>query len=183
MEVGEVSYTLANEEEFWNELRNIVSNPGESYEGIDNALREFLGFAVRYKDDILCTADDLTRCSYQLCTSPLFTHHADYVRRQIIHSLLQEDDGDTLRLIASFLLVDGRRHEDTFFLMNEEGCFPRLLHLVQLAGRHRRVVMELLYEMARIQRVKLEDLGREGCAANLRGGGDRGISFYANRLG
>lgn len=67
--------------------------------------------------------------------------------------------------------------------MNEEGCFPRLLHLVQLAGRHRRVVMELLYEMARIQRVKLEDLGREGCAANLRGGGDRGISFYANRLG
>lgn len=72
-----------------------------------------------------------------------------------------------LHLIASFLLVDGRRHEDTFFLMNEEGCFPRLLQLVQLPGRHHRVVMELLYEMARIQKVKLEDLGREGCAANL----------------
>lgn len=51
--------------------------------------------------------------------------------------------------------------------MNEEGSFPRLLELVQHqkpddsdhgAGLHR-LLMNLLYEMSRIQRVKVEDLG------------------------
>lgn len=51
-------------------------------------------------------------------------------------------------------------------MMNEEGSFPRLLELVQSqkpdgdggAGLHR-LLMDLLYEMSRIQRVKIEDLG------------------------
>jgi hypothetical protein len=51
-------------------------------------------------------------------------------------------------------------------MMNEEGSFPRLLELIQIqkpdgdrgAGLHR-LSMDLLYEMARIQRVKIEDLG------------------------
>lgn len=78
----------------------------------------------------------------------------------------QEDDPDTLHLIASFLLFDGRQNEVTFHMMNEEGSFPRLLELVQSqkpdgdggAGLHR-LLMDLLYEMSRIQRVKIEDLG------------------------
>jgi hypothetical protein len=51
-------------------------------------------------------------------------------------------------------------------MMNEEGAFPRLLELIQNqtadgdrdVGLHR-LLMDLLYEMARIQRVKIEDLG------------------------
>lgn len=52
-------------------------------------------------------------------------------------------------------------------MMNEEGVFARLLELIQSlrhdesdggAGLHR-LLMDLLYEMSRIQRIKIEDLG------------------------
>ncbi|CRG87620.1 Protein dip1 [Talaromyces islandicus] len=76
-----------------------------------------------------------------------------------------EDDPDTLHFMAAFLLFDGRHNDTTFQLMNEEGCFSRLLELVRSqspdvddgAGLHR-LLMDLLYEMSRIQRVKIEDL-------------------------
>ena len=47
-------------------------------------------------------------------------------------------------------------------MMNEEGAFPRLLELIQErkdddAGLHRMLLM-LLYEMSRIQRLRIEDL-------------------------
>lgn len=53
-------------------------------------------------------------------------------------------------------------------MMNGEGAFARLLELIQALrkeemdggpGLHR-LLMDLLYEMSRIQRVKIEDLGR-----------------------
>lgn len=51
-------------------------------------------------------------------------------------------------------------------MMNDEGSFPRLVELLQLPrkdekfepGLHR-LLMDLFYEMSRIQRVKVEDLG------------------------
>lgn len=66
----------------------------------------------------------------------------------------------------SFLLFDGRQNDSTFVLMNEVGAFPRLLKLIRSidaqrddsAGLHR-MLMDLLYEMSRIQRIKIEDLG------------------------
>ena len=79
----------------------------------------------------------------------------------------QEDDLKTLHMISSFLLFDGRQNESTFHAMNEEGSFPRLLELLQTkgddgdgdstAGLHR-LLMDLLYEMSRVQRVRIEDL-------------------------
>lgn len=79
----------------------------------------------------------------------------------------QEDDIDTLAVIASFLLFDGRRNEVVLRTMNEEGSFARLLDLLQAQNRRRgydgagihRLLMDLLYEMSRIQRVRIEDLG------------------------
>ena len=49
-------------------------------------------------------------------------------------------------------------------MMNEEGIFPRLLELIQSLrdgdlGLHR-MLLELLYEMSRIQRLHIEDLSR-----------------------
>jgi hypothetical protein len=90
------------------------------------------------------------------------------------YDVLQEDDPDTLHLIVSFLLFDGRQHEESFRMMNEEGSFPRLLELLQVykikdgenqAALHR-MLMDLLYEMSRIQRIRIEDLG--GCFRWLR---------------
>lgn len=52
-------------------------------------------------------------------------------------------------------------------MLNSEGAFARLLELIQAmrradldgdAGLHR-LLMDLIYEMSRIQRVKIEDLG------------------------
>ena len=49
-------------------------------------------------------------------------------------------------------------------MMKEEGGFPRLLELIQEgrdddAGLHR-MLLELLYEMSRIQRLRNEDLSQ-----------------------
>ncbi len=46
--------------------------------------------------------------------------------------------------------------------MNEEGVFPRLLELIQDkmdddTGLHR-MMLDVLYEMSRIQRLRMEDL-------------------------
>ena len=48
-------------------------------------------------------------------------------------------------------------------MINEEGGFPRLLELILYrkdddAGLHR-LLLELLYEMSRIQRIRTEELG------------------------
>lgn len=131
--------------------------------------------------EYLQTESDIAHCSYKLLGSTLFAAHKDYVRRQIVHSLLQvlrnrpilqaqmlmklqEDSPDTLHLIASFLLFDGRRNEATFEMMNEEGAFPRLLELIRggvddEVGLYK-MLLELLYEMSRIQRLRIEDLSK-----------------------
>lgn len=163
----EVSYSLENEQQFWDELDEIVSTQCDSEDRIDNALRSYLNFTTKYKADYLHSDYDISRCSYKLLSSTLFLDHADYVRRQIIYSLLQEDESDSLHLIASFLLFDGRQNENTFIVMSEEGLFPRLLELIQAqkkddpesagTGLHQ-ILMDLLYEMARIQRLRIEDL-------------------------
>jgi hypothetical protein len=64
-------------------------------------------------------------------------------------------------------------------MLNDEGVFARLLELIQAmrradldgdAGLHR-LLMDLVYEMSRIQRIKIEDLGAclIDCCRYLRG--------------
>ncbi|KAJ5732620.1 hypothetical protein N7493_004101 [Penicillium malachiteum] len=180
-------------EQFWNELEAIVSKPAESEDLIDDALRAYLSLTTLHKGDHSCAFTltrtppfssrppnayielsyellpsewDISQCSYKLFASSIFSAHADYVRRQIIYGLLQDDDPNALHMIASFLLFDGRQNEVALQMMNEEGVFARLLELIQAlrkdemdggAGLHR-LLMDLLYEMSRIQRIKIEDL-------------------------
>ncbi|KAI9879242.1 MAG: hypothetical protein M1830_009173 [Pleopsidium flavum] len=158
----EVSYSLDDEQQFWDELDDIVSAHCPSHALIDNALRSYLSFTTSYKGEYLQSEYDIARCSCKLLESALFAAHKDYVRRQIVYSLLQEDCADTLHLIASFLLFDGRQNEATFEMMNEEGAFPRLLELIRgriddEAGLYR-MLLQLLYEMSRIQRLRIGDL-------------------------
>jgi hypothetical protein len=104
------------------------------------------------------------------------------VRRQLIYCLLQvrrplcpyrtddwlisaqEDDNPTLHMVAAFLLYDGRANENdpTFENMMEEGAFPRLVSLIRAPSvredaRLHQMLMELMYESSRIQRLKWED--------------------------
>ncbi|KAL4920324.1 hypothetical protein BDW62DRAFT_177230 [Aspergillus aurantiobrunneus] len=163
----ELEVSVDNEQQFWTNIQEIVSAPCSSEDLIDNALRAYLSLAAKYKDQYLQTELEVARCSFRLLSSTIFAAHADYVRRQMIYALLQEDDPVTLHMITSFLLFDGRQHEVPLHMMNEEGTFPRLLELLHAQAMHReddtaaglhRLLMDLVYELSRIQRIKIEDL-------------------------
>ena len=64
----------------------------------------------------------------------------------------------------TFLLYDGRHDEETFLLMQSEGLFPRLLELIK-SGRYdetpvHRMLLELLCEMTRVQKLLRDDLSQ-----------------------
>jgi hypothetical protein len=144
------------------ELDDIVSAKCPSHQLIDNALRSYLQFTTNFKAEYLHSEYDVARCSQKLLQSELFEANKDYVRIQIVYSLMQEDEPASLHVIASFLLFDGKQHEPTFEMMNSEGCFPRLIDLIRLGKRDNarlhRLLLELLYEMSRVQRISTEDL-------------------------
>ncbi|KAJ9620904.1 pre-rRNA processing [Taxawa tesnikishii (nom. ined.)] len=163
----DVSYSLENEQQFWDELQDIVSVPCETHELIDNALRTFLSFTTAFKgltgeEEYLHSEYDIARCCSKLLESNLFRSNRDYVRRQFVYVFLQEDEVSMLHVMAVFLLFDGRSEETTFEMMQTEGAFPRLVELIRSRrdddrGLHR-LLIELLYEMSRIQRLSWEDL-------------------------
>lgn len=80
----------------------------------------------------------------------------------MVGRLRKETSNPKLRLIANILLFDGRQNQKTFELMQEEGLFPRLMDMVLGKRDEDRilwgVVLDLLYEMSRIQRLRREDL-------------------------
>ncbi len=114
------------------------------------------------RDQYLDSEDDVATCSQQLLDSSIYAENREYVRTQIIHSLLQEDELGPLHVISNFLLLDGRLDEAIFRRMIDEGCFPRLLDLVrgcrEADRRLHRLLLELMYEMSRIEQLRFEDL-------------------------
>lgn len=68
-------------------------------------------------------------------------------------------------MVAAFLLYDGRHSEEDatiFEMMHAEGTFPRLVELIQMESvqedtRLHQLLLELLYESSRIQRLGWED--------------------------
>lgn len=130
---------------------------------IDQALRTYLHFTTNFKDEYLSSDHAVANSIAKLLESELFKTNEDYVRIQLVYSLLQEDELATVYIIASFLLFDGRRNEDTFKIMNKEGSFARLVELIKCAkdedSRLHRLLLELLYDMSRMQKLSLEDLG------------------------
>ena len=70
-------------------------------------------------------------------------------------------------------------------MMNEEGAFPRLLELIlgqkdDDAGLHR-MLLELLYEMSRLQRLRTVDLSEHVPILAIIGGRDLTRSTSLNR--
>ncbi|KAI1385255.1 uncharacterized protein F4822DRAFT_338875 [Hypoxylon trugodes] len=158
------SYSIENEEQLWNEINKVVAIecPAEAHETIDDALRSWLYLASRCRDEFSQSEDDVANCSQRLLDGNLFQTDPEYVRMQIIYSLLQEDEPGPLYVIANFLILDGRAEEATFKRMIEEGCFHRLLELINERkdddpGLHR-LLLELMYEMSRIEQLRIEDL-------------------------
>lgn len=134
----------------------------DSHETIDDSLRSWLYLVSTCRDTFLHSEDDVATCSQMLIDSQIFCGNQDYVRTQIMYSLLQEDDPSALNVIANFLLLDGRSDEATFKSMIDEGCFPKLVELIKSRRdddrRLHRLLLELMYEMARIERLRVDDL-------------------------
>lgn len=97
-----------------------------------------------------------------LLESRLFEENREYVRTQIIHSLLQEDEAQPLSAITCLLLLDGQRDESVFSRMIDEACFPRMLELINEGAnddpRLRRFLLQLMYEMSRMERLRRDDI-------------------------
>lgn len=69
---------------------------------------------------------------------------------------------DTLHLSAAIFLFDGRGDESAFEMMQDEGAFARLVSLINdrrddAAGLYR-MLLELLSEMARIQKLERDEM-------------------------
>ncbi|KAI8627572.1 hypothetical protein F5Y19DRAFT_486847 [Xylariaceae sp. FL1651] len=161
---GSEDVIIENEEQLWNELYKVVATQcaAHAHEAIDDALRTWLSLATRCRNDFALSEDDVANCSQCLLHGNLFLANPDYVRTQIIYSLLQDDETGHLYAIASFLLLDGRADETTFRKMTEESCFHRLVDLINGRkeddpGLHR-LLLELIYEMSRIQQLRVQDL-------------------------
>ncbi|KAF2717848.1 hypothetical protein K431DRAFT_322853 [Polychaeton citri CBS 116435] len=160
--VNEDTEGFVDEQQFWTELREIVTTKCTTHEAIDDTLRSFVGFATRYKQEHLLSEYDIAKCCYSLLDAPVFRQNEEYVRRQLLFCVLQEDDVDTLHLAAALLLFDGRANESTFEMMQTESAFPRLVELVRERRDDdlmlHRLLLELLFAMSRIQRLAKEDL-------------------------
>lgn len=148
----------------WPELDACVSATCEDHESIDDALRTWLDLTNSILD-ITHSQADVISSSQMLLSSDLFQSHSGYVRTQIIHSLLQEDDTGPLSAITCLLLLDGHGEEALFPRMIEEACFPRLLELIDCgrkgAGhdpRLQRFLLQLMYEMSRMERLRRDDI-------------------------
>jgi hypothetical protein len=180
---SQVSWSVESEQQFWDSepsrclannalivtnvaflsaLTEIISAPCTTPELLDNALRSWLHLVAKARDDYLDSEDDIASCSQGLLASQIYRGNSDYVRMQIIYSLLQEDDFAPLHVIANFLLLEGRTEETTFRRMIDEGCFVRLLELIKGCGgsdpRLHRLLLQLMYEMSRIEHLRPEDL-------------------------
>lgn len=146
------------------DLTCTVQAPCGSHEQIDDALRAWLDLVASGRDEFLLDEDDLARCSRCLLESPLCAglDVRQYVRTQIVYSLLQEDETRSLHAIANYLLLSGRTDDEVFAQMIEAGCFARLVELIKASHdddrRLHRLLLELMYEMARVERVRVADL-------------------------
>lgn len=145
------------------ELDACVLTECETHEAIDDALRTWLELTTTVREWHKDDQEDILTCAQMLLDSKIFYENKDYVRTQLIHSLLQEDDVAPIHVICALLLLDGHYDESAFPRMIEEACFPRLLELVKSQrededARLHRLLLQLMYEMSRIERLKPEEL-------------------------
>ncbi|RVX75314.1 hypothetical protein B0A52_00667 [Exophiala mesophila] len=159
----EPTHDFEHEDQFWGALDKALSQECHTHSDIDDVLRSYLNLIHECRDQFLQTDNDLGRCALWLQDSSLFSTHADYIRRQFVQCLLEDDEPHVILIATTFLIADARSHDRTYELLNEQGAFCRLVDLILSPRRYgqediHRLLMELLYEMSRIQKIKPSDL-------------------------
>ncbi|KAK5061028.1 hypothetical protein LTR84_007569 [Exophiala bonariae] len=163
----EVNYDFDHEDHFWQALDDIIARECQNHTFIDDSLRSYLAIISSCRERFLPSDHDLGRCAFKLQDSPLFNTHSDYIRRQFVQCLIEDDEPDVILISTIFLLTDAQSHDQTYELLNDQGAFPRLVDLILSPRQHghegiHRLLMELLYEMSRIQKIKFTDLAHIG---------------------
>ncbi|KAM3499414.1 hypothetical protein MY10362_007331 [Beauveria mimosiformis] len=162
-DVEGAAFSEEEEQQLWTDIDTCVSSPCDDHESIDDALRTWLELAARLRDRLPGSQEDCVMCANMLINSQIFQQNQEYVRTQLIHSLLQEDNVASLHAITSLLLLDGHYDESVFPRMIEEQCFPRLVELIAAKqddedARLHRFLLQLMYEMSRVERLRPEEL-------------------------
>jgi hypothetical protein len=153
-----------SDSDFWTKLLDIVSVKTHSYPVVESALKDYLLFATKHLSDFLVSDNDLFRAGYKLTTSPIFTLHKAFTRRKLIAMLtLAEEYTDLAAVVSLILLIDSDSHPATLEMMQEENACHALTRLLLTfqktsALRLRRVLLELTFEMCKIQRISTSDL-------------------------
>ena len=143
-------------------MEKCASIESDDHEAIDDCLRTWLDLTVQLREQSNDPQEEVATSAQILLEGPVYQSNKEYVRKQIIHSLLQEDETAPLHAIASLILLDGHHDDSIFSRMVTEACFSRLLELIN--GRRgddpllHRLLLHLMYEMSRIERLRLEDL-------------------------
>jgi len=159
-----VSYEeVQDAQQFWDELEELVCRDQSTLRLVEQAVRTFLSFAAMFRDDYLLSEEDVTRCCYLLLESPLFLNHKGLVRRRLCsHFVKDSRNSRACYLIAFLLILDGKSYHKTLELLLSEGAFPLLCFLIMqsrsIDARLHSTLLDLLYEMCRIQRLGLRDL-------------------------
>lgn len=115
-------------------------------------------------DEYLQSANDWMRACYILLGSPMFEEHGNHIRQRLIEQLKDQTNNARVYLASTVLLYDGRTHHTTFEMMRESKLFPRLVELALSKKSSedkecRNRLLEVLYEMSRVQRLNYSDLG------------------------
>lgn len=149
-------------DEFCDKIEAVLSTECTTHDSIDDVLRSYLALLTEHYLEYITTEDHLGHCAYLLYASSLFSQNAAYIRQQLVYCLLQEDDINVVRISVIFLLSDARENEHTFELLNKENAFPRLIDLIAHPKENEeslhRILMELLYELCRVQTITNDDL-------------------------
>ncbi|KAK9462885.1 uncharacterized protein V1516DRAFT_671392 [Lipomyces oligophaga] len=158
-----VDYEFDSKEQFWEELDDMLLSDAHSPSLIANSVRSFVRFATKFMEEYLASDEDLMRCCVKFLNCPLFVKHRGQVRRILITTLVQpETPLRTLLLSGIVLLLDGRKHNDTFEMMQEEEVCPVVIDIVwhcrAVDHRLHECYLEILYEMCRVQRLRFCDL-------------------------
>ncbi|KAK9473723.1 uncharacterized protein V1510DRAFT_402013 [Dipodascopsis tothii] len=158
-----IDYQLENREQFWEELDGILTQQIHSASLIEAAVRTFLRFVGKHMDQFLAADEDLAQCGLRFIGSPVFVKHRGQVRRRLITKMVGgECDARTLLMIGVVLLLDGRQHVDTFEMMEEESACRLMVDVLwrtrETDPRLHSIMLELVYELCRVQRLQRADL-------------------------
>lgn len=144
----EVIYEIANAQQFWSELDDLLQLPADTaavtLSLLDTTLRRFVSLCASYHQQYLQSPLQLEHACQQLLASELFKFHSQRMCKLIIEDAQFETDPHVQLILYNILLHFGRR-EDTFLR-----SYERWKPLIPLLMDHTLVDIDLENEFSNL---------------------------------